>query len=147
MKFAIFLKSSLFFKEFAKLGASCAHVRYVPRCFTCLLDLRLYVLLCHVPTCLFFVTMCLRAINYFAPTCADFQALTCLKPLISALCNKASNQVNIIGRIQKCVGFKEKEVLLNSFVYSNFNYCPLVWHFCSSKFLYKIEKIQEWLLR
>ena len=57
---------------------------------------------------------------------------------ISALCNKASNQLNAIGRIQKFMGFKEKEVLLNSFVYSNFNYCPLVWHFCTSKSLYKI---------
>ena len=41
------------------------------------------------------------------------------------------------------MGFKEKEVLLNSFVYSNFNYCPLVWHFWSSKSLYKIEQIEE----
>ena len=38
---------------------------------------------------------------------------------------------------------KEKEILLNSFVYSNFTSCPLVWHFCSPKSLYKIEKIQE----
>ena len=47
---------------------------------------------------------------------------------IYTLCNKASNQLNAIGRIQKFMGFKEKEVLLNSLVYSNFNYCPLVWH-------------------
>ena len=45
------------------------------------------------------------------------------------------------------MGFKEKEVLVNSFVLSNFNYCPLVWHFCSSKSLKKIEKIQERALR
>ena len=45
---------------------------------------------------------------------------------ISTLCNnKANNQLNAIGRIQKFMGFKEKEVL-NSFVHSNFNYCPLV---------------------
>ena len=31
-------------------------------------------------------------------------------------------------------------MLLNSFV---LNYCPLVWHFCSSKSLKKIEKIQK----
>ena len=62
---------------------------------------------------------------------------------IFTLCNKASNQLNSIERIQKFMGFKEKEVLLNSFVYSNFNYCPLVWHFCSSKSLYIIEKIQN----
>ena len=41
---------------------------------------------------------------------------------ISALCSNASK---CIGRTQKFMGFKEKEVLLNSFVYSNFNSCPL----------------------
>ena len=45
------------------------------------------------------------------------------------------------------MGFKEKQVLLNSFIHSNFNFCPLVWHFCSSKSLSKIEKIQERALR
>ena len=63
---------------------------------------------------------------------------------ISTLSKKASNQLNAIGRIQKYMGFKEKEVLINSFVYSNFNYCPLVWHFCSSK---SMNKIQERALR
>ena len=66
---------------------------------------------------------------------------------ISTLWKKASNQLNAIGRIQKYMGFKEKEVLINSFVYSNFNYCPLVWYFCSSKSMSKIEKIQELTLR
>ena len=45
------------------------------------------------------------------------------------------------------MGFKEKEVLINSFVYSNFNYCPLVWHFCASKSMNKTEKIQERAIR
>ena len=45
------------------------------------------------------------------------------------------------------MGFKEKEILLNSFAYSNFKYCPLVWHFCSAKSLKNIEKIQEQALR
>ena len=62
---------------------------------------------------------------------------------ISTLCKKASNQLNTIGKIQKYIVFKEKEVLLNSFVLSHFSYCPLVWHFCYSKSLKKIEKIQE----
>ena len=30
---------------------------------------------------------------------------------ISTLCKKASNRLNTIGRIQKYIGFKEKEVL------------------------------------
>ena len=45
------------------------------------------------------------------------------------------------------MGFKEKEVILKSFVLSNFYYCLLVWHFCCSKSLKKIEKIQERMLR
>ena len=56
---------------------------------------------------------------------------------ISILCNKASSQLNAIGRMQKFMGFKKKEVLLNSLEYSNFNYCPLVRYFSSSKSLYK----------
>ena len=66
---------------------------------------------------------------------------------ISYLVKKASNQLNAISRIQKFMGFKEKEILLNSFVHSNFNYCSLVWHFCSAKSVKKIEKIQERALR
>ena len=107
----------------------------------------------YVPTCPHFsrtyVLMSLYFLwlyTFFA--CAlIFHVLTCLKPLISTLCNKVSNQLNAIGRTQKYLGFKEKEVLFNSFVYSNFNCCPLVWHFYSSKSLYKIERIQERALR
>ena len=66
---------------------------------------------------------------------------------ISTLVKKASNQLNAISRIQKFMGFEEKEILLNSFVYSNLNYFPLVWPFCSAKSVKKIEKIQERALR
>ena len=37
--------------------------------------------------------------------------------------------------------------MLNSFVYSNFNYCPLEWHFCSANSVKKIENIQERALK
>ena len=59
---------------------------------------------------------------------------------ISTVCNKASNQLNGIGRIQKFMGFKEKEVLLNSFVYSSCNYFLLVWHFHSSKLKFSLPE-------
>ena len=38
-------------------------------------------------------------------------------------------------------------MLIQSFIFSNFNYCPLVWNFSSAKSLQKIEKIQERALR
>ena len=38
-------------------------------------------------------------------------------------------------------------MLLDSFIFSNFNYCSLVWHFCSATLSQKIEKLQERALR
>ena len=39
------------------------------------------------------------------------------------------------------------EILINSFIYSNANYCPLVWHFSSCKSTAKIEKIYKLCVR
>ena len=50
---------------------------------------------------------------------------------ISKLCSKAAMQLNAICKLTKFMGNKGKIAIINSFVYSNFNYCPLVWHFCS----------------
>ena len=36
-----------------------------------------------------------------------------------------------------------RKILLNSFVYSNFNYCPLLWDFSLAKSVKNIEKIKE----
>ena len=66
---------------------------------------------------------------------------------VSSLCKKASNQLNAISRLHRYLGFKEKEILINSFVYANFNYCPLIWHFCPAKSVRKIERTQERALR
>ena len=67
---------------------------------------------------------------------------------ISKLGSKAAMQLNAISRLAKFMGNKEKIVMISSFVYSNFNYCLLVWHFCCScESLQKIEKIQKRCLR
>ena len=66
---------------------------------------------------------------------------------VSSLCKKASNQLNAISRLHIYLGFKEKEILVNRFVYANFNYCPLIWHFCAAKSVRKFERIQERALR
>ena len=68
-------------------------------------------------------------------------------PHVSNLCKKAAPQLNVLKRLRSFIGLAEREVLVQSFVYSNFNYCPLVWYFSSSKSLQKIEKIQERALR
>ena len=38
-------------------------------------------------------------------------------------------------------------IIYNSFILSNFNYCPLIWQFCGKYSTAKIEKIQERALR
>ena len=60
---------------------------------------------------------------------------------ISELCKKASMQLNAISCLQRFMGKEQKEALVNSFVFSNFNYCLLLWNFCSCKSSQKIEKI------
>ena len=56
-------------------------------------------------------------------------------------------QLNAISRLLRFMGKEQKEALINIFIFSNFNYCPLVWHFCSWKSSQKIEKIQLRCLR
>ena len=62
---------------------------------------------------------------------------------ISILCSKAAMQLNALSRLQKYMGKSEKEAIINSFILSNCNYCPLVWHFSSCKSIRKIAKIQK----
>ena len=66
---------------------------------------------------------------------------------ISILCSKAAMQLNALSRLQKYMGKSEKEAIINSFILSNFNYCPLVWHFSSCESIRLIEKIQKRCLR
>ena len=47
-------------------------------------------------------------------------------PHISNICKKAAAQLNVLKRLKSFIGFAEREVLVQSFVFSNFNYCPLV---------------------
>ena len=56
-------------------------------------------------------------------------------------------QLNTISRLQRFIGKEQKEAHRNSVTFSNFNYCPLVWYFCSCKSSQKIERIQLRCLR
>ena len=66
---------------------------------------------------------------------------------ISNICKSSANQLNALVRLKKFLSFKTKKVLISSFILSNFNYCPLVWMFSSSKSLNKIESIHKRALR
>ena len=66
---------------------------------------------------------------------------------ISNVCKKASRQLNVLKRIGRNLCRLGKLNIYYSFIMSNFNYCPLVWHFCGEVNTKKIEKIQERALR
>ena len=68
-------------------------------------------------------------------------------PHISNICKAAANQLNLIKRLNKHFDADTKKDLTRSYVLSQFNYCPLVWHFCGNSSIHKMEKIQERALR
>ena len=50
-------------------------------------------------------------------------------PHIWNLCKKAATQINVLKRLKTFTGLKEKQILVQSIVHSNFSYCPLAWYF------------------
>ncbi len=66
-----------------------------------------------------------------------------LKKHIHQLVKRAGGQLNFLIRNKKFLNHNAKKIVIESFILANFNYCPLVWHFCSSESMRKLERIQE----
>ena len=66
---------------------------------------------------------------------------------ISNICRSAANQLNALIRLKRILTFEVKKTLINSYFYSNFKYCPLIWMFSSAKSLNKVESLQKRALR
>ena len=66
---------------------------------------------------------------------------------IKIICRKASQQLNVMKRIGKYLSRLNKLTIFHSFILSNFNFCPLAWHFCSKTNTKKLENIQKRALR
>ena len=52
---------------------------------------------------------------------------------IGNICGSAANQLNALIKRRKFLGFEEKNILINSYFYSSFNCCLLVWMFFPCK--------------
>ena len=59
----------------------------------------------------------------------------------------ASRQLNAFARISKFLKVKTKKLICRSFIMSNFDYCPVIWHFCGRQNNTKIEKIHNRALK
>ena len=60
---------------------------------------------------------------------------------INIICRSAANQLNALTKLRCFLGIEERKALIQSFVLSNFNYCPLVWILSSVKSLNKLENL------
>jgi hypothetical protein len=66
---------------------------------------------------------------------------------VSSICRKASQQLNVLKRLGSLLNRLSKLTIFHTFILSNFNFCPLAWHFCTEKNSKKLEKVQERALR
>ena len=66
---------------------------------------------------------------------------------INSICRKAARQLNVLRRLSSLLDQESRMAIFRAFIVSNFNYCPLVWHFCGKRNTSKIEKLQERALR
>ena len=71
----------------------------------------------------------------------------CFSQHISVCCKKTARQLNALARISRHLNISPRRAIYNSFIMNNFDYCPLVWHFCGEVNNQKLEKIQERALR
>ena len=62
---------------------------------------------------------------------------------ISKICQSASGQLHAIYRLNRYLKPKTRKLVMNSFILSNFSYCPLIWSFLSARQCSKIDKIIE----
>ena len=53
------------------------------------------------------------------------------------------SKLNVLKRMGKYLNRLGKLTIYHSFILSNFNYCPVIWHFCSEANTKKIEKFKR----
>ena len=65
---------------------------------------------------------------------------------IDDICKKAELKLNVLSRLAPYIDFNKKQLLVNAFFMSQFNYCPLIW-MCYNRTKNKISRVYERCLR
>ena len=68
-------------------------------------------------------------------------------PHVTNMCTKASQKLHALGRVSGYMNLKQRKIIMNSFILSQFGYCPLVWMFHSRELNTRINKIHHRSLR
>ena len=66
---------------------------------------------------------------------------------ISKICRKASQKLSALIRVSRFMSLSKRKLLFQSFIKSQFNYCPLVWMFHDRGLNNKINRLHERALR
>ena len=66
---------------------------------------------------------------------------------IHEICRKTGRKLNVLRRLSRNLDEKKKLLLFYSFILSNFQYCSVIWHFCSKGNSIKLEKIHYQALK
>ena len=66
---------------------------------------------------------------------------------IRSLCRRASQKLAALLRVSNYLDFDKRRLMFNSMIKSQFNYCPLIWMFCSRNSNTMINKVHERSLR
>ena len=62
---------------------------------------------------------------------------------IANICKNAARQLAVLKRLGHLLPRQGKLAIFKSFITSNFNYCPLIWHFCNQSSTKNFEKIKR----
>ncbi len=66
---------------------------------------------------------------------------------IKRICREAGKKINALARITPYLSKPKSKLLMQTFIMSYFNYCPLTWMFCSRKSNNLINRIHQRALR
>ena len=66
---------------------------------------------------------------------------------VEDLCMKVSTKVKAFSRVSNYINFDQARILFNAVIMSNFNYCPLIWLFCSKAANSTINRVHKRALR
>ena len=66
---------------------------------------------------------------------------------LNTVCKKANLTLHALNRISRFLSPEQHVLIINAYIKSLFNYCPLDWMFCYRGITHKMNKIHEWSLR
>ena len=73
-----------------------------------------------------------------------FDSHLTFKKHIGKLCRSANAKLSALRRVVYFMSAEKLRLIANSFIKSEFNYCPLIWSFSTSRgYMHKIERVNE----